>query len=439
MSDIVTAGILVIGDEILSGRTKDKNIGFIAEYLTNIGIDLKEVRVVADEEAEIIAALDALRHRYTYVFTTGGIGPTHDDITADSVAKAFGVGIDHHPEVVARFRERFQNPGELNEARLRMARIPDGAELIQSATILAPGFKIGNVIVMAGVPSIMQAMMDIVAPKLKSGVRMLSETVRANAREGDIGGPLREIANAHPDTIIGSYPFQDEDKKPNTNLVVRSRDPDKLSCRDDCGQGDAGGIERGPVADFRTDAAAHCNSGERMMMAEHPELSAQERAGKAFPVSWDQFHRDCRALTWRLNEVGPFHAVIAITRGGLVPAAIVARELGVRIIDTVCIASYDHTKQGDLKVLKGISADTAKLGGGTGKGLLIVDDLVDTGKTGRLVREMLPDAHFATVYAKPMGRPLVDTFITEVSQDTWIFFPWDTALSFQPPIRDGAA
>jgi hypothetical protein len=119
-----------------------------------------------------------------------------------------------------------------------------------------------------------------------------------------------------------------------------------------------------------------------MRMAEHPELSAQERAGKAFPVSWDQFHRDCRALTWRLNEVGPFHAVIAITRGGLVPAAIVARELGVRVIDTVCIASYDHTKQGDLKVLKGVSADTAKLGGGTGKGLLIVDDLVDTGKTG---------------------------------------------------------
>ncbi len=118
-------------------------------------------------------------------------------------------------------------------------------------------------------------------------------------------------------------------------------------------------------------------------MAEHPELSAQERAGKAFPVSWDQFHRDCRALTWRLNEVGPFHAVIAITRGGLVPAAIVARELGVRVIDTVCIASYDHTKQGDLKVLKGVSADTAKLGGGTGNGLLIVDDLVDTGKTAR--------------------------------------------------------
>ncbi|MGY4480446.1 competence/damage-inducible protein A [Bradyrhizobium sp. USDA 3364] len=228
MSEIVTAGILVIGDEILSGRTKDKNIGFIAEYLTNIGIDLKEVRVVADDEADIVSALDALRHRYTYVFTTGGIGPTHDDITADSVAKAFGVDIHHHPDVVARFRERWSEQ-DLNEARLRMARVPDGAELIQSATILAPGFKLGNVIVMAGIPTIMQAMMDIVAPTLKSGVRMLSDSVRADAREGDIGGPLRAIAEAHPDTIIGSYPFQDENQKPNTNLVVRSRDPEKLA------------------------------------------------------------------------------------------------------------------------------------------------------------------------------------------------------------------
>jgi len=144
------------------------------------------------------------------------------------VAKAFAVGIDHHPEVVARFRERW-GEADLNEARLRMARIPDGAELIQSATILAPGFKLGNVVVMAGVPSIMQAMMDIVSPKLKSGVRMLSDSVRANAREGDVGGPLREIANANPETFIGSYPFMDEDNKPNTHLVVRSRDPEKLA------------------------------------------------------------------------------------------------------------------------------------------------------------------------------------------------------------------
>ena len=227
MSEIVTAGILVIGDEILSGRTKDKNIGFIAEYLTNLGIDLKEVRVVSDDEDDIVAALNALRQRYDYVFTTGGIGPTHDDITADSVAKAFGIGIDHHPAVVARFKERFGDA--LNEARLRMARIPDGAELIESATILAPGFKIGNVIVMAGVPSIMQAMMDIVAPRLQSGTRMLSESVRADCREGDVGTPLRAIAEAHPDTIIGSYPFLDENGKPNTSLVVRSRDQAKLT------------------------------------------------------------------------------------------------------------------------------------------------------------------------------------------------------------------
>ena len=227
MSEIVTAGILVIGDEILSGRTKDKNIGFIAEYLTNIGIDLREVRIVADDEADIIAALNALRARYSYVFTTGGIGPTHDDITADSVAKAFGVGIDHHPEVVARFKERFKNPGELNEARLRMARIPDGAELIQSATIMAPGFRIGNVIVMAGIPQIMQAMLADAAPKLRRGRKMLSFSIPAGMREGDVGTPLAAIAQAHKDVMIGSYPFSNEGR-PDTNLVVRSRDPDKL-------------------------------------------------------------------------------------------------------------------------------------------------------------------------------------------------------------------
>ncbi len=140
-----------------------------------------------------------------------------------------------------------------------------------------------------------------------------------------------------------------------------------------------------------------------------------------------------------MSGLGPFAAVIGITRGGLVPATIVARELGVRMIDTVCVVSYDHQTQGELRLLKGPSEQTMQLGGGTGKGLLIVDDLVDTGKTARVVRDLLPDAHFATVYAKPMGKPLVDTFITEVSQDTWIFFPWDTGLAFQPPIRDGSA
>jgi xanthine phosphoribosyltransferase len=156
---------------------------------------------------------------------------------------------------------------------------------------------------------------------------------------------------------------------------------------------------------------------------------------KAFPVSWDQFHRDARALAWRLNGAGPFEAIVTVTRGGLVPAAIVARELDVRLIETICISSYDHTRQGDLKVIKSVAPELIKTAGGGGKGVLIVDDLVDTGKTARVVRDLLPKAHFATVYAKPMGRPLVDTFVTEVSQDTWIFFPWDTGLAFQPPIR----
>ena len=159
---------------------------------------------------------------------------------------------------------------------------------------------------------------------------------------------------------------------------------------------------------------------------------------KHFPVSWDQFHRDARALVWRLAGAGPFEAIVAVTRGGLVPAAIVARELGIRVIETVCVASYNHVSQGELRLLKDVAESVRALGGGDGARVLIVDDLVDTGKTAKMVREMLPKAHFATVYAKPMGRPLVDTFITEVSQDTWIFFPWDTGLAFQPPIRPGS-
>jgi molybdenum cofactor synthesis domain-containing protein len=227
---VVTAAILVIGDEILSGRTKDKNIGYIAEYLTTIGIDLKEVRVVPDDEPEIVAALNALRTRYTYVFTTGGIGPTHDDITADCVAKAFGVSIDYHPEAVALLKANWAARGiEPNEARMRMARIPAGATLIHNKVSTAPGFRIGNVHVMAGVPSIMQAMLDEVASTLKTGVKVLSESVRADLREGDIGSPLGEIAKAHPETMIGSYPFVDEKGQPNTNLVIRSRDAQKLA------------------------------------------------------------------------------------------------------------------------------------------------------------------------------------------------------------------
>ena len=157
-------------------------------------------------------------------------------------------------------------------------------------------------------------------------------------------------------------------------------------------------------------------------------------AQKHFPVSWDQFHRDAKALAWRLNGVGPFRAIVAITRGGMVPAAIVARELGIRVIETVCISSYNtENKQGALTVLKHIADEVVN--GDEGAKVLVVDDLVDTGATAKLVRDMLPNAHFATVYAKPQGRPMVDTFITEVSQDTWIFFPWDTALAFSPPIN----
>jgi xanthine phosphoribosyltransferase len=160
-------------------------------------------------------------------------------------------------------------------------------------------------------------------------------------------------------------------------------------------------------------------------------------AAKAFPVSWDQFHRDARALAWRLSASGPFDAMVCITRGGLVPAAIVSRELGIRLIETVCIASYhDYDRQGELQVLKDIAPGLRE---DDGEGILIVDDLTDTGKTAALVRAMLPKAHFATVYAKPKGRPLVDTFITEVSQDTWIFFPWDLGLSFQAPLGKGIA
>ncbi len=154
---------------------------------------------------------------------------------------------------------------------------------------------------------------------------------------------------------------------------------------------------------------------------------------KAFPVSWDQFHRDARALAWRLHSVGPFEAIVCITRGGLVPAAIVSRELDVRLIETISIVSYrDYKNQSTPEVVKTIEG---RLLSTKGEGILVVDDLVDTGKTAKVVRELLPKAHFATVYAKPLGRPLVDTFITEVSQDTWIYFPWDTALSYAPPIR----
>jgi molybdopterin-biosynthesis enzyme MoeA-like protein len=228
--EVVTAALLVIGGKILSGRTKDQNIGYIAEYLTALGIDLKEVRVVGDKERAIVDALNALRHRCTYVFTTGGIGPTHNDITAACVAKAFGVPIDTDPRALAILHEWVKTTrAEMNEARLRMTRIPKGADLVLNKVSGAPGFWIGNVIVMAGVPSIMQAMLDEVAPNLKTGVCMLSETVRADAREGDIGLQLGEIAKANPEVAIGSYPFFNPQHGANTNVVLRARDAQKLA------------------------------------------------------------------------------------------------------------------------------------------------------------------------------------------------------------------
>jgi molybdenum cofactor synthesis domain-containing protein len=228
--EIVTAAVLVIGDEILSGRTKDKNIGFIADYCTAIGIDLKEVRVISDDESAIVEALNALRAKFTYVFTTGGIGPTHDDITADCVAKAFGVPLDFHPEAIAIMKERVAKMGgELNEARMRMTRIPRGAALVANKVSGAPGFWMDNVITMAGIPTVMQAMLDEVAPKLKTGAKLMSESIRADAKEGDVGTELGAVAKAHPEAIIGSYPFFDEKLGPNTNIVVRARDAEKLA------------------------------------------------------------------------------------------------------------------------------------------------------------------------------------------------------------------
>ena len=222
--DRVTAALLVIGDEILSGRTKDKNIGYIAEYLTAVGIDLREVRVVSDDEAAIVEAINALRGRKTYLFTTGGIGPTHDDITADCVAKALGVDISHDPRAVAMLKERYANPDDLNEARLRMARIPHGADLIENPISKAPGFMVENVIVMAGVPAIMQAMLEGVMPKLKVGKTMMSVSIDSGGLpEGAYATGLGEVQKAHAGVIIGSYPHFDGQRFIN-QIVLRSRD-----------------------------------------------------------------------------------------------------------------------------------------------------------------------------------------------------------------------
>lgn len=225
---IITAALLVIGDEILSGRTKDKNIGTVAEHLTAIGIRLCEVRVVPDVEAAIVDAVNALRQRYTYLFTTGGIGPTHDDITADAIAKAFGVGIDVDPRALALLKPHYEKRGmELTAPRLRMARIPDGAELIENSVSIAPGFMIGNVIVMAGVPLVMQAMLTDVTARLRTGRKMHSLSLGLDRPEGDIA----EIFAAHqaewPDVGMGSYPSFG-DGRFRTELVLRATDKVRL-------------------------------------------------------------------------------------------------------------------------------------------------------------------------------------------------------------------
>ena len=222
----VTAAVLIIGDEILSGRTQDTNLRDIAKYLGVHGVDLAESRTVSDVHEEIVAALDALRGRYDYVITTGGIGPTHDDITADAVAAAFGVELYEHPEIIALLKAR---PGlELNAARRRMARVPVGGELVRNAVQGPPGFTIGNVFVLAGVPSIMRGMLEDVGPRLKGGAVTIARTVRVEGTgEGVIAAPLERVAKAHPDMSLGSYPFFGPEGY-GSNLVLRGRDPAEL-------------------------------------------------------------------------------------------------------------------------------------------------------------------------------------------------------------------
>jgi molybdenum cofactor synthesis domain-containing protein len=224
-----TAAVLVIGDEILSGRTKDKNIGFIADTLTDIGIDLDEVRIVADREGAIVEALRALSGRHDFVFTSGGIGPTHDDITADCVAKAFDLSIDIDQRAVDLLLPFWKGRNiEPNESRLRMARIPAGAKLIPNSVSAAPGFVVKNVFVMAGVPAIMQAMMDEVVKMLPASAPVISETIEAHRGEGDIAVPAATVQKEFPGVRIGSYPYHDGNRF-TTRLVLRSRDRDALA------------------------------------------------------------------------------------------------------------------------------------------------------------------------------------------------------------------
>jgi molybdenum cofactor synthesis domain-containing protein len=219
-----TAAMLVIGDEILSGRTHDTNTHYLAKALTSHGVRLTEVRVVADDQSAIIAAVNALRAGVDHVFTSGGIGPTHDDITADSIAAAFGVAITHRADAMALLAAHYEKVGHpFNEARQRMARIPDGATLIDNPVSTAPGFTLGNVHVMAGVPNIFQAMVATVLPMLTGGAPLLSDSIRVQRGEGDIAGAFGDLASRYPDLAMGSYPFV-RDGVQGTNLVVRGTD-----------------------------------------------------------------------------------------------------------------------------------------------------------------------------------------------------------------------
>jgi molybdenum cofactor synthesis domain-containing protein len=223
-----TAAILVIGDEILSGRTRDSNMHFLAGELTRIGITLREVRVVADIHAEIVEAVRALSAKYTHLFTSGGIGPTHDDITADAVAEAMGARISHRADAMALLQAHYDRSGlPFNEARQRMARIPDGAALIDNPVSTAPGFTLGNVHVMAGVPKIFEAMVASVLPKLTGGPPLLSQSLRVNRGEGEIAADFGALAAEFPDLSMGSYPFI-QNGAHGTNLVIRGTDPGQL-------------------------------------------------------------------------------------------------------------------------------------------------------------------------------------------------------------------
>ena len=219
-----TAAVLIIGDEILSGRTADTNLNTIARFLAALGIDLLEARTVGDRQDQIIDALNALRAAHDYVFTTGGIGPTHDDMTADAVAEAFGVALPEHPDALALLARRYGD--QFNAARRRMARIPEGGVLIANPVTDAPGFQLGNVFVMAGVPKIMQAMLEDVAPRLRAGAVVHARSLRVSGvGEGDVAAPLAAIAAAHPELSLGSYPFgHGTVGEIGTNLVVRGRD-----------------------------------------------------------------------------------------------------------------------------------------------------------------------------------------------------------------------